>query len=358
MCALNTAIIFGAGASIPHLLSQNGLVRELLAADESDRIRPAQLYLRYSFPGLNNDSIVFEDIVGPLEIAESEEYWYHFGGKDPRKDGLLVTNQEVLDALDTWVALALDPKTLPRPIGKKQQKKAAATQYETFYAPSQSSSLAYSRLISTLEGLEGLTETAFLSMNYDILLDRSILTSPLFFPDYRIDAFYDYSAALERQRKTMRALTVLKLHGSLNWRVCTRCHVLRDLGPFVVWPNSNCADCGGRTARPMLIRPTLLKDFRHRVWKDVWKEAGHVLADARHWIFIGYSLPLADVWMLRLLIQSARSGSIGLESRRITVVNPDLNVARRFRLLFPSLEFKQQTFEAWLDDSNRNRTLG
>lgn len=84
----------------------------------------------------------------------------------------------------------------------------------------------------------------------------------------------------------------------------------------------------------MLIRPTLLKDFQHRVWQDVWRAAGRALAGATRWLIVGYSLPLADVWMLRLLAQSVRSGRTGRE-RSIALVNPDPEVLKRFGLLFP-----------------------
>ena len=107
----------------------------------------------------------------------------------------------------------------------------------------------------------------------------------------------------------------------------------------------------------MLIRPTLLKDFRHRVWRDVWRKAGHALASAFHWVFVGYSLPLADVWMLRLLAQSDRSGNISSRSRKITVVNPDSSVTERFKLLFPNAVGKPRTFGSWIDERIAAGTL-
>src|SRR5262249_23157094 len=139
---------------------------------------------------------------------------------------------------------------------------------------------------------------------------------------------------------------LLKLHGSLNWRVCNNCHFLRNLKEFVAWPKDKCTDCGAFTARPMLIRPTLLKDFRHRVWRDVWRKAGHVLASASRWVFVGYSLPMADVWMLRLLAQSARSGGISPWDRKITVVNRDSRVRQRFSFLFPKMDFRKEDFDS------------
>lgn len=348
------AIVFGAGASIPPLRSQQELVRDILSTTNEPRISSAQKYLRRTFPGLiktsiPNNSIRFEDIVGPLEIAESEEYWYHFGGhKFLPKKRVLVTNKEVLDSLDTWVAIALDPECVPKPPGSKKPDYALKQQeFLKFYAPSESATLSYAKLVYFLKKTKLLDKTVFLSMNYDILLDRVLYASETHAPDYKIDAFYDVPEPFP-SKKQPSGVRLLKLHGSLNWRACDRCHVLRNLKGFVAWPNSKCVDCESEAARPMLIRPTLLKDFRHRVWQDVWREAGHVLASASKWVFVGYSLPMADVWMLRLLAQSAMSWHITPVKRSITVVNTDADVMQRFTLLFPNAEFRNQSFDAWV----------
>ncbi|HVC00412.1 MAG TPA: hypothetical protein VNJ12_13925, partial [Candidatus Dormibacteraeota bacterium] len=295
------AIVFGAGASAPPLKGQRALVEGLLAARSQPRIRKAQRYLRHAFPGLGTGDgtdgrIRFEDIVGPLEIAESEEYWFHFGGRE--RDMRLVSNREVLDSLDTWVAMCLDPQDIPKPPSMAEHDKAAkGAAYLAFYSPSDTAPLPYARLVNFLDKSGLLPRTAFLSMNYDVLFDRVLRSSTARVPKYCIDAFYREPP----EPPTAAQVLLLKLHGSLNWRVCDACHVLADLGEFVAWPGDRCPECRAMAARPMLIRPTLLKDFRHRVWKDLWRAAGHLLAEARTWVFVGYSLPMADVWMLRLL---------------------------------------------------------
>jgi hypothetical protein len=59
---------------------------------------------------------------------------------------------------------------------------------------------------------------------------------------------------------------------------------------------------------------------------------------------------MADVWMLRLLAQSARSGGSESGQRKITVVNPDPGVSQRFKLLFPVSVGRQQNFQSWIED--------
>lgn len=340
------AVVLGAGASVPPLLSQQDLVETLRDAPDHPRLLPAKAYLKRTFRGLRQSGnprgiLRFEEILGPLEIAEAEEYWFHFGGNDKRNQNRIMTNAKVLDSLDTWVAMSLDPPTLPKPKVTKQENG------RRFYELRSDSSLPYARFLWFLGEKIFLPKTIFISMNYDLLLDRVLNTSNSFFPDYDLEDFVKDDEH-ENRHPSRTAVKVLKLHGSLNWRMCEECHLLRDTGNDVVWPQSQCNDCGSKTARPMLIRPTLLKDFRHRIWRDVWRKAGHVLAAASHWIFIGYSLPMADVWMLRLLAQSARSGGVDTHIRRVTVVNPDSSALYRFRLLFPTAKGYLGTFDSWI----------
>ena len=354
------AFIFGSGASTPPLLSQQDLVERLFTAPDETRILAAKKYLRRTFGGLTSSQapkgiLRFEDIVGPLEIAESEEYWFHFGGKE-QKENRIITNSKVLDALDTWVAMSLDPPELPRPEPSPIRGSRSGGKFEEFYGPRLDSPLCYSRLVALLQSIGALEKSVFISMNYDILFDRTLNASRKYAPDYDLEDIVRPSlpgSGLPERTK----VKLLKLHGSLNWRICDSCHLLRDTENTVVWPNSQCNDCGSKTARPMLIRPTLLKDFRHRVWKDVWRKAGHDLASASHWYFVGYSLPLADVWMLRLLAQSARSGGIDVRDRHICVINLDENVTKRFKLLFPNAVGRLETFQSWIDESIKDGSL-
>ena len=200
-----------------------------------------------------------------MQIAESQEYWYHFGGQG--KSQTLLTNREVLNSLDTWLAMTLDQNIPKPPSGRSRESARKKQEFLTFYAPADSATLSYARLLHFLIEIGLVDQTVFLSMNYDILLDRVLYASETHVPDYWIDAFYDVPKPETSERGQHSGVLLLKLHGSLNWRVCDSCHVLRNLKEFAAWPKDKCIDCGASTARPMLIRPTLSKDFRHRVWR-------------------------------------------------------------------------------------------
>jgi hypothetical protein len=78
---------------------------------------------------------------------------------------------------------------------------------------------------------------------------------------------------------------------------------------------------------------------------------------SKHWVFVGYSLPLADVWMLRLLTQAFRAGGGHEEKIAVTVVDPDTAVHDRFRVVFPEATNGGASFAEWVDRSTAAGTL-
>jgi hypothetical protein len=63
------------------------------------------------------------------------------------------------------------------------------------------------------------------------------------------------------------------------------------------------------------------KSFRTYAYSAIWHRAAQILADASHWIFVGYSLPHAD-FELKHLIKSAqlRYAHIATKPRRVVDV--------------------------------------
>lgn len=333
-----------------HLPGQQALVGRLLDSKDP-RLFPARKYLMRVFPGIEAaSSPSLEEVIGPLEIGEAEEYWFHLAGKSDEK--ILVTNGAVLDSVDTGIAQELDPRNLPRwPAANAPDGAAAAAraEFRKFYGD-RYSLLAYARLVGFLSDQGVLGSTPMITLNYDLLLDRTLIAFDVRV-NYGFSFFVDDPVVDEATSTTdvSSEAILIKLHGSLNWRMCDACHYLRNFRTRSIWPNSRCADCHKERARPMLIRPTVLKDFKHRVWQALWREAGHQLANAETWVIVGYSLPLADVWVLRMLLQSYRSGPRGRQPKRVIVVNPDEAVQRRFRLIFPESESVLSRFDSWMD---------
>jgi hypothetical protein len=159
------------------------------------------------------------------------------------------------------------------------------------------------------------------------------------------------------------AVRLLKLHGSLNWALCTnpsddvRCgqcakvtswsikQAVRHkwegvpfrmahepptrvpLGKF--WPEKPQYACPRAVAGgPMLIPPTYSKGDRHLQIMNVWKIAAKELNEAKNIVVMGFSLPDTDQFF-RHFFALARADAEYLS--RFCVFDPDEGVERRFR---------------------------
>jgi hypothetical protein len=170
---------------------------------------------------------------------------------------------------------------------------------------------------------------AIISLNWDILLDNAINSAlqerdPVIEGDYDPFGVVDYCCYISsvdagdmRIRSGLWSLgcrgynvKLLKLHGSMNWLQCPNCQRL-----FVQFGlKEEILDRVGNTCcrhyeksgyeNPLagsLVMPTFLKDLTNFQVKLVWQNAGVELMEARHLVFIGYSLPNADFEFRQLL---------------------------------------------------------
>ena len=210
---------------------------------------------------------------------------------------------------------------------------------------------------------------AFLTFNYDVALDfalryRGIPT------DY---AFTDELGA---------GVPVLKLHGSLNWRVCADCGHLSSLDVLTAVKAFSNARARGATSdamplrvsrvlgeitpqcghanddvEPAIVPPTWNKTQYHLAFGPVWRRAAAEIAQAREITVIGYSLPKSDAFF-RDLLALGLAGRTRL--RKLTVVDPSPLVPKRFqRLLGPEIrrgfDPRQSTFADYVVDGPQPR---
>lgn len=192
------------------------------------------------------------------------------------------------------------------------------------------------------------------SLNYDILPDNALAqissmvddTKQARFADYGCDIFVPGVEGDDRRDPRTAGLRLsfgklLKLHGSLNWYYCPHCQRL-DLGisaegnltvkvlqKFVPRERrskrlletryqsrvARCEVCGAEV-RPVLISPSLYKDYRNPHISRIWYEAEMLLRQATRVVFIGYSFPDDDVHVAYLMKRALQ----GLDPRNITVV--------------------------------------
>lgn len=130
-------------------------------------------------------------------------------------------------------------------------------------------------------------------------------------------------------------VSVLKLHGSLDWGICRTCKELfaMRLIPFYQAKatilkhrsyskahKTHLLCCHNPTLEPLMVPPTWRKDYDNRVLVNIWSEAEERLRHARSIVFLGYSLPKVDE-KIRDLFNKALYNRGGKPWDEVVVVN-------------------------------------
>jgi len=104
-----------------------------------------------------------------------------------------------------------------------------------------------------------------------------------------------------------RTVDILKLHGSANWGICTKCKRQIAILPkkFAGDPwgfgTLTCPACEVNAYQPLMIPPSWDKSEYKDIISGVWKKALEELREATRICIIGYSLPEVDAFFQYLL---------------------------------------------------------
>ncbi|HWR14945.1 MAG TPA: hypothetical protein VN577_08955 [Terriglobales bacterium] len=201
-----------------------------------------------------------------------------------------------------------------------------------------------------------------LTFNYDVALDYAC-----HFKKIPIDY------GLSRIKSGDDRLELLKLHGSLNWGRCSNTEKCQEIVPFTMnqlaWDYFLNLDyipietskllCKLQhcetpiQSRPVIAPPTWNKGKYHLELETVWQRAARHLSEAENIFIIGYSLPPTDEFFRYFYAL----GSIGpVVPRNVWVIDPELEVARRFKKILGGAALApecfrpvNQTFEATIN---------
>jgi NAD-dependent SIR2 family protein deacetylase len=267
--------VFGAGASAaegaPATAEFFARAWELLGPAFDDRVRLVWRFLRATFGRPLHHPIDFSYLPAVDEVISLVDWSLHMNqGLGPAYDTPEL--YEVRRALEHLLCQTL----------------AAALRREQAGG-------AHARFARALALRQAGRPFALITLNYDTLLDEALREEGLV-PDYGL---------LGGDRPGGPLLA--KLHGSLNWARCPACGRVTVLGPGahrgapLASPPVGCPQCGCPRLRRLIISPTWLKSYDGSQLQPVWDRALEAVQRAERIVFVGYSMPPADVAVHHLI---------------------------------------------------------
>ncbi|HVV53324.1 MAG TPA: SIR2 family protein [Polyangia bacterium] len=311
---MDTAIFLGAGASKAEGAPLQGeLFREYFSSDsfkDSDEEMDRELATFFSEMfqiDVDHDDLAkvifptFEEVLGLTDLAALRKEAFRHFDNDNR-----ATNSGRLRFIGQHLVFLV-----AKVLDAKLRKEAGL----------------HRRLVVALRGADRLRSTAFVSTNYDILIDNALTEERDHGTDldYGVD-FRNFDRPYDWDRPDLdRSVRLFKPHGSLNWLFCPTCNELEITPKEKSVVTRLISDFRGSTCRvcksvyvPLIVPPTFYKDMNNAFLSAIWNRTDVTLRKVRHIIFCGYSFPDADIHIKYLLkrAQTNRTGPL-----KFTVIN-------------------------------------
>lgn len=217
---------------------------------------------------------------------------------------------------------------------------------------------ALGRWVRKLIRVPDLTRLTFVSFNHDLVLENVLVQLPRV-RRWCVDRGYGPVALTPvKSRANIPPLprhdpavcdhsvevALLKLHGSLNWQVETRAHNPAYANLFPSSARVQTMECiidrvpsvtlqRARKRRTYKLWPQIVPPIYGKQqlisnrFGSLWTEAGNRLRTAQRIIFVGYSMPAADVHTQKMI---SRCVSANSSAPMVQVINPDRLTAARF----------------------------
>src|ERR1035437_2739089 len=208
-------------------------------------------------------------------------------------------------------------------------------------------------------------KAAVVSFNWDLILDQLLFKGELRRQNYGLAP------------NLGRGPLLLKPHGSLNWYekpVVEPVSADKRVKLFSSEEDDECIEAFlpprgikskvGRRYTPLIVPPTYLKDFNRPIFRRLWNHCTNVLSTPKKLVFLGYSLPAADLhaqFIFRCGFYNQLKGRLRRDGDRypatgpaeVIIVNPDQDAARRIEAVagpkVPSI-WEPRRVEDWVKD--------
>lgn len=201
-------------------------------------------------------------------------------------------------------------------------------------------------------------DDTIISTNWDTLAERALMDMQEWYPwdgyGFSIDMEFHDQIIIRRSGtkpnldnifKKQSEIKVLKLHGSIGWHYDARDKNIDPIKKkihlrypsflqFLIPPecnnqkirDKNSMDKGSYSPNnePIFILPSYIKNLNNIHLQSIWHQAGEALKNAKEIIFLGYSLPKADV-AVRVLINPIKYRLENNDVKVIAIVGKDNN---------------------------------
>lgn len=206
-----------------------------------------------------------------------------------------------------------------------------------------------------VENMAEAFELSVVTTNWDIMAERCL--------EKQGRSFY-YSRQVDARHPTLTqsGIPVWKLHGSGNWGYCDLCRALitsdLDLGKSALrfgWlleaedfrlfrdgakvanelrtQLRECLSCGGHVAARVATF-SYRKHLDVPFFQSIWDDARESLRAAGRWLFVGYSLPEADIEIRHLLKTAELAHSNSARPRIDIILKSDHDASVRYQRMF------------------------
>lgn len=174
--------------------------------------------------------------------------------------------------------------------------------------------------------------SAIVTTNYDCCMDLALQESSVVF-SYLVE----FANQKEKAHQKNEIVSLIKLHGSLNWFYCGTCQqvnqinfgktveeYLRDENTYSVI--AVCKECGGQR-RGLLVPPLAMKFDASPPLTPLIEKAQDNFSKADLIVVVGFSFAEADMYISRMLTKSMQRN----EKVRVIVFDPDFDVVQKLR---------------------------
>lgn len=209
-------------------------------------------------------------------------------------------------------------------------------------------------------------EYSFVSFNYDILLDIALMEM------LRHDIYSDYGIQFANSRDNFdsssfnrwkipgdKSVLILKPHGSLNWMQCASCDAIAISGKskgkiFITGLLYTIEQCPHDNSPMHFVvePPSYFKRYKNYYLQSTWLKLNDTLAAADKIVFIGYSMPDADV-----MIKYAFKRACFSQNKKIVVVDPDETVKERYERVLGPITFHKIGFADLLKSEDYKKVV-